>query len=167
MCGAQAALIGMAAACTDVQAELLDAYWRGRPDRFLALNAAVDDLARHTFLAPMEGYIQRMLWCLVHQGVIPIDASFDPWGPPLDREEFDRIGGLPWPAGEIANFVGPLRKRTTSTRHAHDPPSPTAASPRCDARTGCPGPIGLRALRDSRIARRSRSISPGGLWPGS
>ena len=81
MCGARAALIGMGAACTDVQAELLHAYWRGESDRFLALNAAIDDLARHTFLAPMEGYIQRMLWCLVHQGVIPMDAAFDPWGP--------------------------------------------------------------------------------------
>jgi 4-hydroxy-tetrahydrodipicolinate synthase len=92
MCGARAALIGMAAACTDLQAELLDAFRGGEPDRFLALNAAVDDLARHTFRAPMEGYIQRMLWCLVHQGVIPMDAAFDPWGPPLDPAEFDRLG---------------------------------------------------------------------------
>ncbi|MGP0069535.1 MAG: dihydrodipicolinate synthase family protein [Isosphaeraceae bacterium] len=92
MCGARAALIGMGAACTELQAELLDAYWRGEPDRFLRLNVAVDDLACHTFRAPMEGYIQRMLWCLVHQGVIPMDAAFDPWGPPLDPAEFDRIG---------------------------------------------------------------------------
>ena len=92
MCGARAALIGMAAACTDLQAELLHSYWRGESDRFLALNAAIDDLARHTFLAPMEGYIQRMLWCLVHQGVIPMESAFDPWGPSLDPAEFDRIG---------------------------------------------------------------------------
>jgi 4-hydroxy-tetrahydrodipicolinate synthase len=92
MCGAQAALIGMAAACTDLQAELLLSYWRGESDRFLTLNAAVDDLARHTFLAPMEGYIQRMLWCLVHQGIIPMESALDPWGPPLDPAEFDRIG---------------------------------------------------------------------------
>ena len=52
----------------------------------------VDDLGQHTFLAPMEGYIQRMLWCLVHQGVIPADAAYDPWGPPLDSAEFDRLG---------------------------------------------------------------------------
>src|SRR5438874_5264983 len=92
MCGAQAALIGMAAACTDLQAQLLQSYWRRDADRFLTLNAAVDDLGQHTFLAPMEGYIQRMLWCLVHQGVIPADAAYDPWGPPLDSAEFDRLG---------------------------------------------------------------------------
>jgi 4-hydroxy-tetrahydrodipicolinate synthase len=92
MCGAQAALIGMAAACTDLQAEFLQAYWRGDSARFLALNGAIDDLAQSTFRAPMEGYIQRMLWCLVHQGVIPADAAHDPWGPPLDPAEFDRIG---------------------------------------------------------------------------
>jgi len=92
MCGAQAALIGMAAACTGPQAELLRSYWTGRADRFLALNAAVDDLAQNTFLAPMEGYIQRMLWCLVHQGVIPAEAACDPWGPRLEAAEFERIG---------------------------------------------------------------------------
>jgi 4-hydroxy-tetrahydrodipicolinate synthase len=92
MCGAQAALIGMGAACTGIQADLLQSYWRGDTDRFLSLNAAIDNLAQHTFLAPMEGYIQRMLWCLVHQGVIPGDAAHDPWGPALDSREFDRLG---------------------------------------------------------------------------
>jgi 4-hydroxy-tetrahydrodipicolinate synthase len=92
MCGAQAALIGMAAACTELQAELLQTFRLGSAERFLALSAAIDDLAQHTFLAPMEGYIQRMLWCLVHEGVIPIEAAHDPWGPKLDPDEFERIG---------------------------------------------------------------------------
>ena len=92
MCGAKAALIGMGAACTDLQGELLNAYWNGRTDRFLTMSSATDDLALHTFRAPMEGYIQRMLWCLVHQGVIPLDAAFDPWAPDLDPAEFDQIG---------------------------------------------------------------------------
>jgi 4-hydroxy-tetrahydrodipicolinate synthase len=92
MCGAQAALIGMGAACTEPQAELLRSFWRGDVGRFLRWNSAIDDLAQHTFLAPMEGYIQRMLWCLVHQGVISRDAAHDPWGPALDPAEFDRIG---------------------------------------------------------------------------
>ncbi len=82
----------MAAACTGLQADLLRAFWDGEATRFVALSAAVDDLAQHTFVAPMEGYIQRMLWCLVHQGVIPMDAAHDPWGPALDPAEFDRIG---------------------------------------------------------------------------
>jgi 4-hydroxy-tetrahydrodipicolinate synthase len=96
MCGAQAALIGMGAACTALQDALLQSYWSGSGSgaahRFLALNAAVDDLAQHTFVAPMEGYILRMLWCLVHEGVIPAEAAHDPWGPHLGRAEFDHIG---------------------------------------------------------------------------
>jgi 4-hydroxy-tetrahydrodipicolinate synthase len=92
MCGARAALIGMAAACTALQDALVQSYWSGDAARFLALNAPVDDLAQHTFVAPMEGYILRMLWCLVHQGVIPAEAAQDPWGPQLDAAEFDRLG---------------------------------------------------------------------------
>lgn len=91
MCGAQAALIGMAAACTEIQAALLESYASGRAAEFLALNAAVDDLAQHTFVAPLEGYIQRMLWCLVQEGAIPLEAAHDPWGPALSPSEFDAI----------------------------------------------------------------------------
>jgi 4-hydroxy-tetrahydrodipicolinate synthase len=94
MCGAQAALIGMAAACTRCQADLLQSYWSGQSDRFLKLSGVVDDLAQATFTEPMEGYIQRMLWCLVHQGVIPAEAAHDPWGPSLDPEEFRRVGAV-------------------------------------------------------------------------
>lgn len=92
MAGARAALIGMGAACTTLQADFLDHFWSGRPAEFLAANAAIDELAMHTFLAPMEGYIQRMLWCLVHQGVLPAEAAFDPFGPKLGAIEFDQIG---------------------------------------------------------------------------
>ena len=92
MCGARAALIGMGAACTAVQAALLSSYKSGRAEEFLRLSRLVDDLAVHTFRAPMEGYIQRMLWCLVHQGVLPAEAAHDPWGPALDPIEFTRLG---------------------------------------------------------------------------
>jgi 4-hydroxy-tetrahydrodipicolinate synthase len=91
MCGATTALIGMAAACTGLQAELLESYHAGRADRFLTLSAAVDDLAQHTFRAPMEGCIQRMLWCLVEHKIIPGDAAFDPWGPQLDGSQRDEL----------------------------------------------------------------------------
>jgi 4-hydroxy-tetrahydrodipicolinate synthase len=92
MCGAEAALIGMGAACTSLQARLLETHRQGPAEEFLALSRQVDDLARVTFHAPMEGYIQRMLWCLVHQGVIPRESAHDPWAPPLDPSEFDAIG---------------------------------------------------------------------------
>ena len=92
MCGAQAALIGMGAACARLQADLIRSYLDGDSGRFLALNDRVDVLAQHTFVAPMEGYVLRMLWCLVHQGILPPEAAHDPWGPPLPRAEFDRLG---------------------------------------------------------------------------
>ncbi len=92
MCGARAALIGMGAACTSLQAALLHSFKSGQAGEFLKLSRLVDDLARHTFRAPMEGYIQRMLWCLVHQGVLSAEAAHDPWGPALDPAEFTRLG---------------------------------------------------------------------------
>jgi 4-hydroxy-tetrahydrodipicolinate synthase len=92
MCGAEAALVGMGAACTSLQSRLLRCHQEGRSDEFMNLSRIVDDLAQNTFLPPMEGYIQRMLWCLVHQGVIPIEAAHDPWGPGLDPLEFKAIG---------------------------------------------------------------------------
>jgi len=103
MCGASAALIGMGAARTALQDAFLQSYWSGDAARFLALNGPVDDLAQHTFVPPMEGYIRRMLWCLVHDGVIADEAAHDPWGPRLGRAEFDEIGAC------LARLPGELR----------------------------------------------------------
>jgi 4-hydroxy-tetrahydrodipicolinate synthase len=91
MCGADAALLGMAAACPGFQCEFLQSYWNGDADRFLSLNGMVDDFAQHTFVPPMEGYILRLLWCLVHEGVLPPQAAHDPWGPALSNVELQRI----------------------------------------------------------------------------
>ena len=94
MAGATAALIGMGAALPDAQAELLHA-WRGRQwDRFVALSALCDRLAQATFIAPMEGYVRRMLWAAAAEGAIPREACDDPWGPALperEREEVDQV----------------------------------------------------------------------------
>ncbi|HEX6184034.1 MAG TPA: dihydrodipicolinate synthase family protein [Pyrinomonadaceae bacterium] len=92
MRGARAALIGMGAACSRMQAELVRAAVEGDASRFLTLSRRADMLAEATFTRPLEGYIKRMLWVLVHQGVIPIDAANDPWGPELPREEYEEVG---------------------------------------------------------------------------
>ncbi|HEX7317579.1 MAG TPA: dihydrodipicolinate synthase family protein [Pyrinomonadaceae bacterium] len=92
MRGARAALIGMGAACSRLQAELIRAHVAGDAPRFLELSKLTDMLAEATFVRPLEGYIRRMLWVLVHQGVIPHEAANDPWGPELPREEFDELG---------------------------------------------------------------------------
>lgn len=90
--GAQAALIGLGSICCDLQAELLRAHAAGDSTGFLALSDAVDRLAESIFVKPMEGYIRRLLWALVHLGVIPLDAANDPWGPQLDHDEFETLG---------------------------------------------------------------------------
>src|SRR5262249_54549159 len=89
MLGAHAALIGMAAACTDVMIRLLDAWFRGDDQRFRRVSAMVDRFAQDTFTQPMEGYIQRMLWALEAEGVLGPGAR-DPWCPPPARNERER-----------------------------------------------------------------------------
>ena len=91
-CGARTALVGLGAICCDLQAELMRAHTVNDSTRFLALSDAVDMLAETIFIRPMEGYIRRLLWALVHIGVIPLEAANDPWGPLLARDEFDNVG---------------------------------------------------------------------------
>jgi 4-hydroxy-tetrahydrodipicolinate synthase len=90
--GASAALIGMGAICCELQAELIRTHSAGDAARFLSLSDAVDMLAETIFVRPIEGYIRRLLWVLVHLGVIPFAAANDPWGPELPRAEFDKVG---------------------------------------------------------------------------
>jgi 4-hydroxy-tetrahydrodipicolinate synthase len=89
--GAQTALIGMAAVCTDLQAELMAAHCGHRAERFLELSDIVDQLAEVLFIHPMEGYIGRILFALSKLGVIPIEAANDPWGPALTPHELENI----------------------------------------------------------------------------
>ena len=89
--GARAALIGMGAALTDLQASLVSARASGDARAFLRLSAQLDAFAQATFVPPMEGYIRRMLWALAAEGVIPDDACDDPWGPALPPAERDVV----------------------------------------------------------------------------
>ena len=91
MMGARAALIGMGAALTDVQAALLRAHASGDEHAFLRLSTQLDAFSQVTFTAPMEGYIRRMLWALAADGVIPDDACDDPWGPELPVAERETV----------------------------------------------------------------------------
>lgn len=90
--GARAALIGMGAVCCAMQAALIRSHLKGEAERFLMLSDRVDLLAEATFIAPMEGYIKRLLWALVHLGVIPLEAANDPWGPKLPATDFEAVG---------------------------------------------------------------------------
>jgi 4-hydroxy-tetrahydrodipicolinate synthase len=87
MLGAEAALVGMGAALTDVQVELLRARREGDWARFVRLSAVCDDFARATFRPPMEGYVRRMLWAAAADGAFAREACDDPWGPALPEAE--------------------------------------------------------------------------------
>lgn len=91
MMGARAALIGMGAALTDIQAKVLRAKANEDDRAFQRLSLQVDAFSQATFIAPMEGYIRRMLWALAADGVIPDDACDDPWGPRLPASERERV----------------------------------------------------------------------------
>ena len=91
MMGARAALIGMGAVCTKLQADMFDAYFAGRGDLFLKLCRQVDLLGKTLFAKPVEQYIIRVVWALAACGVIPEAAASDPWAPTLARSEIERI----------------------------------------------------------------------------
>ena len=101
MCGARAALIGMGAACTKLQYDLMQSYFTGNGNEFLLLSERVDRLSQVLFIPPMEGYILRTLWALVHLGVLEAEFAHDPWGPPLDRAEFAALGKTLRALGEL------------------------------------------------------------------
>jgi len=90
MMGARAALIGMGAALTDLQAALLDTFSKDT-NAFQRLSTQIDAFSQATFTEPMEGYIRRMLWALAADGVIPDDACDDPWGPQLPAAEREAV----------------------------------------------------------------------------
>jgi len=74
-----------------LQAALLRARASGDDRAFFRLSAQLDSFAQATFVAPMEGYVRRILWALAADGVIPDDACDDPWGPALDSDERDVV----------------------------------------------------------------------------
>ena len=89
--GARAALVGMGAALTNLQAALIEAFHTGDFAQFVRLSGICDRFAAATFTAPMEGYVRRLLWALAADGVIPEDACDDPWGPDLPPVERDVV----------------------------------------------------------------------------
>ncbi len=88
--GADAALIGMAAACTDRTVELFHAHHAEDRAQFAALSSAIDRFADATFCSPVDGYVQRMVWALEADGVIT-RVGRDPFGPVLDPTDRERV----------------------------------------------------------------------------
>ncbi|QGV78038.1 dihydrodipicolinate synthase family protein [Streptomyces ficellus] len=87
MWGADTALVGIAAARVPLTLAVLDSWRAGEHGRFVRASARLDRFAEATFLAPIEGYVQRMLWAAVWEGLIPEQAAHDPYGPDLPAAE--------------------------------------------------------------------------------
>ncbi|MEV0964682.1 MULTISPECIES: dihydrodipicolinate synthase family protein [unclassified Streptomyces] len=87
MWGADAALVGIAAARVPLTTAVLDAWRAGDHRAFVRASARLDAFAGATFLDPIEGYVQRMLWAAVWEGVLPEEAAHDPYGPRLPGAE--------------------------------------------------------------------------------
>ncbi|GAA1558178.1 4-hydroxy-tetrahydrodipicolinate synthase [Actinomadura kijaniata] len=87
MWGADTALVGIAAARADLTADVMRAWAAGDHTAFVAASDRLDRFAAVTFLAPIEGYVQRMMWAAAHEGLLPEDAAHDPYGPPLPAAE--------------------------------------------------------------------------------
>lgn len=86
MWGAQAALVGLAAASVPVTADTLRAWRDGRFADFVAASAATDAFAEATFFEPFDGYVQRMKWIAAAEGRFPHEHATDPYAPPLPGE---------------------------------------------------------------------------------
>ncbi|MEV4009371.1 dihydrodipicolinate synthase family protein [Nonomuraea angiospora] len=85
--GAEAALVGIAAASVGVTAAVLEAFAGKDLRAFEEASGRLDRLAQVTFTEPMEGYVQRMLWLAAAEGRVPETHAHDPYGPRLPAEE--------------------------------------------------------------------------------
>ncbi|WNO72336.1 MULTISPECIES: dihydrodipicolinate synthase family protein [unclassified Streptomyces] len=87
MWGADSALVGIAAARVGLTTAVLDAWTAGDHTAFVRASGRLDRFAEATFTAPIEGYVQRMLWAAVWEGLLPESAAHDPYGPRLPESE--------------------------------------------------------------------------------
>ena len=87
MWGADSALVGIAAARVGLTNAVLDAWTAGDHGAFVRASGRLDSFAEATFHAPIEGYVQRMLWAAVWEGLLPESAAHDPYGPKLPDAE--------------------------------------------------------------------------------
>ncbi|GIH19734.1 dihydrodipicolinate synthase family protein [Rugosimonospora africana] len=87
--GAQAALVGIAAAAVPASAGVLRAFAERRYPEFVAGSARLDRFAAATFAEPVDGYVQRMLWIAAAEGRIPAGFATDHFGPELGPDDRD------------------------------------------------------------------------------
>lgn len=101
MRGAVGALVGLGSIYTKLQDDMMQAYYNGNYKEFIENSIIVDNLAEHTFYQPMEGYIGRLLYILAKKGIINMESTYDPYGPPITDAEKERIDKFIEELGEM------------------------------------------------------------------
>ncbi|MET8796887.1 dihydrodipicolinate synthase family protein [Nocardia sp. NPDC004568] len=92
--GAEAALVGIAAAAVGITRAVLDTFTGNDLPAFLAATRRLDALAAATFREPMDGYVQRMAWIAGAEGSLPGELLTDPYAPALPDDERERVLGV-------------------------------------------------------------------------
>lgn len=76
--GADAALVGIAAAVPKVTTEVLDAWTQHRYADFVKTSRRLDTLAALVFRSPVDSYVRRMAWLAGWEGRLPKALCHDP-----------------------------------------------------------------------------------------
>ncbi len=87
MWGADAALVGIAAALPRVTIDVLSAWTDGRHTDFVHASRIADALGALVFRPPVDTYVQRMAWLAAWEGRLPAELCHDPVSPPAGEEE--------------------------------------------------------------------------------
>lgn len=91
MWGAEAALVGVAAAAVPLSVAVVDAWFGGDAAAFVAASRRLDEFAAATFHAPVDGYVQRMLWAAAREGLVPDEHAHDRYGPAQSVADRERV----------------------------------------------------------------------------
>jgi 4-hydroxy-tetrahydrodipicolinate synthase len=86
MWGADAALVGIAAAVPRVTVDVLTAWTEGRHADFVHASRVADELGALVFRAPVDTYVQRMAWLAAWEGRLPAALCHDPLSVPAEDE---------------------------------------------------------------------------------
>jgi len=92
--GAVGALVGLGAVYTSLQHQMMQSFYQKDFAKFIDLTLKVDRLAECTFIQPMEGYIERLLYILAKRGIIDQEGACDPYGPGITEAEKKHINKI-------------------------------------------------------------------------
>ncbi|MPZ82314.1 MAG: dihydrodipicolinate synthase family protein [Actinophytocola sp.] len=87
MWGADAALVGIAAALPRVTVDVVRAWTEERHSDFVRTSGVLDVLAALVFRAPVDFYVQRMAWLAGWEGRLPRRLCHDPGSAPSAERE--------------------------------------------------------------------------------